>query len=290
MHAYMIIAHNQFELLERLILALDDERNDIYIHIDSKVKDFDFDYFKGLTKHSKLTFTDERINITWGDFSQVKSEMVLLRTAVKGEDKQHPYEYYHLISGVDLPIKSNDEIHSFFAQHSGKEFIHYTDSKSTVLAEGRLRYYHFFRNKRNTFYKFLSQLLLRVQKLLHVNRLKKSGTRVQKGANWFSITGSLAHYIVENMGKYEKMFRYSYCGDETFIQAIVENSGYKKNLFMPDCNNNHFACARLIDWERGNPYVWRKEDYDYIKSSPCMFARKFDINIDREIIDMLLNN
>ena len=36
MHAYMIIAHNQFELLERLIAALDDERNDIYIHIDKK--------------------------------------------------------------------------------------------------------------------------------------------------------------------------------------------------------------------------------------------------------------
>lgn len=33
-HAYLIIAHNDFEILENLIILLDDMRNDIYIHID----------------------------------------------------------------------------------------------------------------------------------------------------------------------------------------------------------------------------------------------------------------
>ena len=44
----MIIAHNEFELLEILVRLLDDPRNDIYIHIDAKVKNFDFAYFKVL--------------------------------------------------------------------------------------------------------------------------------------------------------------------------------------------------------------------------------------------------
>lgn len=30
MHAYLIIAHNEFEVLQKLIEALDDPRNDIY--------------------------------------------------------------------------------------------------------------------------------------------------------------------------------------------------------------------------------------------------------------------
>ena len=46
MHAYMIIAHRQFDLLAKLITALDDERNDIFVHIDAKVRDFDFEKFK----------------------------------------------------------------------------------------------------------------------------------------------------------------------------------------------------------------------------------------------------
>ncbi len=287
MHAYMIIAHNQFELLEKLILALDDERNDIYVHIDAKVKDFDFEYFKALPRHSRLLFTNERVNITWGDFSQVRCEMLLLKTAVDNDDNNNPYEYYHLLSGADLPIKTNDEIHSFFTEHNGKEFIHYTDSVNGSLFSNRIKYYHFFRKKRNLLFKILAQILLKFQKLIGIDRLKNTGIKVQKGSNWFSITGSLAHYIAENQKKYEKMFKYSYCCDEVFIQTIVENSDFKNNLFMPDCQNDHFACARLIDWERGNPYVWKKEDYDLIKNSKCMFARKFDMTVDSEIVGLL---
>ena len=49
-HAYMIIAHNEFDLLEILVRLLDDPRNDIYVHIDAKVKDFDFKSFQALTQ------------------------------------------------------------------------------------------------------------------------------------------------------------------------------------------------------------------------------------------------
>ena len=33
-HAYLILVHNDFEILGQLIRAIDDERNDIYIHFD----------------------------------------------------------------------------------------------------------------------------------------------------------------------------------------------------------------------------------------------------------------
>ncbi len=290
MHAYMIIAHNQFELLEKLILALDDERNDIFIHIDAKVKSFDFDRFPHLASHSRVVFTDERVNVTWGDFSQVKTEMVLLKTAIMNEYPERPYRYFHLISGVDLPIKSNDEIHRFCEINNGKEFVHFTDNEVSQLSVNRLQYYHFFRKKRNTFTKYLAQAVLRIQKILHVNRLAGTDIKVQKGCNWFSITGDFAHYIVDNLQKYEKVFKYSYCGDETFVQTMLVNSPFKDNLYMPDCNNNHDACLRLIDWNRGNPYIWRMEDLEIIQNSPCIFARKFDMNKDSNIINRILES
>jgi hypothetical protein len=37
-HAYLIIAHNEFKILSYLVKALDDERNDIYVHIDKRLK------------------------------------------------------------------------------------------------------------------------------------------------------------------------------------------------------------------------------------------------------------
>jgi hypothetical protein len=95
-HAYMIIAHNEFDLLEILVRLLDDPRNDIYVHIDAKVKDFDFKSFQALTQYSRLRFTPRRISATWGDFSLVNTELLLLQTAVAGEDPAQPYAYYHL--------------------------------------------------------------------------------------------------------------------------------------------------------------------------------------------------
>ena len=289
MHAYMIIAHNQFELLEKLIMALDDARNDIFVHIDAKIKIFDFEHFKSVTQYSRVIFTDKRVDVTWGDYSQVETEFELIKTAVKNEKADKPYSYFHLISGVDLPIKSNDYIHTFFEENRGKEFIHFTDNEVSQLSVNRLQYYHFFRRRRNTFTKVLSQALLRAQKLIGVNRLKRENIAVQKGCNWFSITGEFAHYVVDKIDNFEKYFKHSYCADEVFIQTMLVNSPFKDNLYMPDCNNNHEACMRFIDWERGNPYVFKSEDYELLVSSPCIFARKFDINADVDIINKILD-
>lgn len=289
MHAYMIIAHRQFDLLAKLITALDDERNDIFVHIDAKVRDFDFEKFKALPKRSRIYFTP-RIGVTWGDFSQVKCELILLAEVDKMQKSGRAYDYVHLISGADLPIKSNNQIHAFFKENNGLQFVHFTDDKATKESENRIRYYHLFRRRRNLFTKILAQIALRVQMLCGVNRLKNKNIKVQKGCNWFSITGAFAAYIAQASKSLEKIFRFSYCGDEVFVQTVLLNSPFADDVYMKNCGNNHLACARLIDWQRGNPYVFRTEDFDLIKNSPAMFARKFDMDVDSEIIDKVLKS
>lgn len=39
MHAYCIMAHGNFEQLQKLINLLDDRRNMIFLHVDRKVYD-----------------------------------------------------------------------------------------------------------------------------------------------------------------------------------------------------------------------------------------------------------
>ena len=98
-HAYLIKAHHQFALLRKLLMLLDDERNDIYIHIGMDVK-FEREELKGVVKKSALHFV-ESVREQWGGYSQIQSELILFQAAW-----EHGYAYYHLISGVDLPIKT----------------------------------------------------------------------------------------------------------------------------------------------------------------------------------------
>ena len=51
-HAFLVIAHNNWWQLKKLIQQLDDESNDIYVHIDKKSKDFHIDDFIGITTYS----------------------------------------------------------------------------------------------------------------------------------------------------------------------------------------------------------------------------------------------
>ncbi|MGN1262595.1 MAG: glycosyl transferase, partial [Prevotella sp.] len=67
-HAYLIMAHNEWDLLNTLLSLIDDERNDIFLHIDKKVKHMPELY---RPKHSGLYFTPERYDVRWGDVGQV---------------------------------------------------------------------------------------------------------------------------------------------------------------------------------------------------------------------------
>lgn len=79
-HAYLIMAHDNLGQLRKLLSLLDDERNDIYLHIDAAA-DFSPDCLKNAVQSSKLTAVD-RIPVFWAEYSQVKAELNLLREAV----------------------------------------------------------------------------------------------------------------------------------------------------------------------------------------------------------------
>ena len=58
-HAYLIMAYRQFDVLEKILCILDDERNDFYIHIDKKAADFDPEVIKGASKIRDSLFAEK---------------------------------------------------------------------------------------------------------------------------------------------------------------------------------------------------------------------------------------
>ncbi len=286
-HAYLIMAHNNFYVLETLLKLLDDERNDIYIHIDKKVKNFDFDKYKKLIKKSNITFIN-RINVKWGSSKQIECELALLKEAIKTKHK-----YYHLLSGVDLPLKSQDEIHNFF-KNTNKEFIKFRNHKCfknkgqfSNYKIGKVDYYHLFIkgniNDRNNTNK-LRNFILKIQEKLKIHRVKDKDY-FREGDNWFSITHELATYVVSKEKEILKKYKYTFCADEIFLHTLVYHSKFYNSLYNYELSFN--AIKRLIDWERGKPYTFTENDFDELISSDRLFARKFDDN--NVIVDMLYN-
>lgn len=268
-HAYLIMAHHQFDFLKELLLALDDERNDIYLHIDQKVRNFDFPGFSHLLCKSGLYFTD-RLNVHWGGYSQTACELTLLGSAVPGH-----YAYYHLLSGSDFPLKTQDEIHRFFEEQDGLEFLDFDASVFDARLRERISLYHFFRESSCPLAEPMDMLLTRLQRLLHVDRLKGEPLALQKGANWFSITHGFASYVLDHEDWIRKHFRHSVCADELLLQTLIVNSPFMERV-------SPSGSLRYVDWERGSensPYTFQESDAAFLQSLPHLFARKFDHNI-----------
>ena len=291
-HVFLIIAHNNWSQLKKLIRLLDAENHDIYIHIDKKSEDFNEKEFLNITGKSKL-FVFQEYEVFWGGFSQVQVETFLF-------EKAHvlKYDYYHLISGVDLPLKNNKEIDTFFEQHKGMEFILYDDDKLKNDPEitRRAKYYHFLQNYRrrytkkwkNEFFTFLERVSLVAQIMFRVNRVKNLDWTIKYGSQWVSITDDLVTEILKQKNKIQTVFSCSNCADDLFVQTVAYNCGFKNKIYIPEYGVAENV--RFIDWSRGNngnPYTFRKQDEELLMKNSNLFARKFSETVDSDIVQCI---
>lgn len=285
-HAYLILAHSNFGQLRKLLELLDDPRNDIFVHIDSKAA-FDPEDWTDVCSRSMLRFLKDRIRVSWGGVSIMRAELALLKESTGCGN----YDYYHLLSGMDLPIKSQDVIHEFFDRNSGQEFMHFWKFKKTTAS--RFRYYTLFPEGAG---KFHTNLVNNIFKGLQM----AVGYRINRGVNfrfasqWFSITDTLARYVVSQEAWLEKVFRHTNTCDEIFLATLVWNSPFRERLYVGDesePNTVGIANLRFIDWSRGesvrHPWTFRSYDWELLQEVPHFWARKFDERIDGEIIDRI---
>lgn len=274
-HAYLIMAHNNFATLQNLIHAIDDNRNDIYVHIDAKSP-----AIPGLvSNHSNLKIIDKRIDVQWAHISQVKAEYALLgEAASKGG-----YSYYHVVSGSHYPLKSQQEIHDYFDTLGSRSVVmslFYTE----VDLMHKLGNRHLFlanavngSGLRHRVNNFLWRLLLRLQK-----ESKSRKERLFKGkfSQWVSLSSTDMGAVMAMRDQVLKEFRHAFCSDEHFVPYIFAKSGINpvdnpKLLYM--------------DFPGASPRNLTVADYDALMRSDALFARKFS-DEDVEITRLIKNN
>lgn len=271
-HAYLIIAHDNFMVLDKLVKALDYEKNDIFVHFDKKVRDLPL----LCTINSNLYILENRIDVRWGHVSQIETEFVLFEFALRHGD----YEYLHLVSGTHFPLKSQAEIHAYFkAMGSKSVFTPIIWSEADIAR--KLGYYHFFLkgqsfgNKLNRKLKnLLWRLLFRMQ---CCNRKRVEELFKGKISNWVSLSGKDARYVVEQRKEVLRKFKYSFCGDELFLPYIFGN----------ECLDYIESSITLYQIFQGaSPRILSDSNEDDILKSGCLFARKFSDD-DMGIIDKI---
>ena len=98
------------------------------------------------------------------------------------------------------------------------------------------------------------------------------------------LTGECARYLVDFMEENATLRRFAtlcWGPDEFLFATVIMNSPFRASVI----NNNY----RYMDWSLGgaNPKLLTMEDFGSLRSSDMLFARKFDMVVDSEVLDKI---
>lgn len=278
-HAFLIYAHDNPELLRTLLLLLDHERSHIFLHIDRRAKAMQALFEKFRLPQAAITLLPSQ-EVYWADISQVKVELRLFAAA----HEMGGFAHYHLLSGVDMPLKPIEEILDFFDRHEGKEFVGFWNTETVQHRTldrkiGRHTLFAAYMNKRKHLWRHrltnpIRKAVLSMEQRLHYQRYDLGHFR--NGYNWCSITPAFVELLLEQRAAILRTYRHTITPDEIYKQTLLIHSPLAGNIY--DLHNAQRGTMRLIDWERGKPYVWQDKDLPELLASPCLFARKMSVS------------
>ena len=308
--AYLIIAHNHPEHLSKMIEQLDNDSVEFFIHIDKRSPIEPF--LKALAGRKRITFVKKTYKIYWKGFTQIRAAMSLLESSLACRAN-----YYILLSGVDYPLKPNKAILDFF-DNNKTEYIHYFSLYDLPKWPGKIKHFFFwdsiFTNPRQGFKRTRSRYLKHIHNkfiLKLPERRYFKDIHPYGGSQWWMLTYGCAKYcfdfLTENT-KFRNFYRFTDSPDEMVFQTIVLNSrfavntinyeSYQKqhdevleNIIKKPLGFTKFN-LRYIDWhspQRGFPATLDESNFDEMKASGAMFARKFDTILSKNLLDKIDN-
>ncbi|THD66782.1 hypothetical protein E7Z59_13470 [Robertkochia marina] len=308
---YLIFAHKNPEQLKIMIGALNGDDTYCYVHIDQSSDITEFkNSLSTLSPKNGVIFLNgiERHNIKWGDDSFIKAQidtLNYLRRKCKIEGR------FILLSGQCLPLLTNVEIKKYFNDHENIEFIDQIPLPNEIGMWGkfkglnRVRFNAYRTNTNNRDYTLIpsirdiyfyrdNYLKSLVKAVLYspvqLNKLffKRSFPRNLKfygGEGWWALThgciDKILLFLDQNPGVI-KALKYSFVPEEILFQSIV-------GTLIPF--ENIHKTLTYTNWNRPNvphPVTFINEDLIELKAQDALFARKFDLNLDKEIFYSLL--
>jgi hypothetical protein len=275
--AYCIIVHKNPEQVSRLISRIYDPSDYFFIHKDKSKPSHGWESLQKYPKENVL-FTS-KYNLGGGYLSRggYPGGFEFLQATLDAMNWCHSFDYDYFInlSGQCYPITRLAEIKGTL-QKTNAAYMEYFRLPANIDwgANGGL-------DRLNYFYirVWNRSIRLRWPKRALPYSLKPYG-----GSLYSCLPKRFVDYILDYLATHPKIlrfYRYSNIPAEMFLQTIIMNSS-----LGVDVVNDH---KRYFHWEGTHPSILRKADFEHMVQSEKWFAKTFDMNIDKDVLDLLDN-
>lgn len=277
--AYIIVAHNNFELLKKNLRKLYRKEDIFFIHINSSVDNNEFNKLKKELSIFKNVIFMKRINVVWGKSQLLDISLTAINYLIENKFK---FEYCFFLSGVDYLIKRKETLHEFLINNNSKEYIGIVEMNSSY--ENRYKYYHTNFIDKLKMLNNNRKLVVLEAKICQKLRLKPRYHIVEeiyKGSPWWCLTSDAINYIYRFVNanyEFRQFFKNVLMPEEMFYQTILMNS----NKFKEKVTKSNLT---YIDWNSNPaPKTLDLDDFDQIIESNKFFVRKLDEKVSYDLI------
>lgn len=303
---YLILAHENPQQVYRLVNRLAEPWTTFYIHIDKNVLLDPFE--EPFLNNKRVTFlkSNYREAGIWGDIGIVKATLNAMRKYLN-ENKS---DVLILLSGQDYPLKNNQVIYDHFKNNLDINYIDNYPMPINMWENGglkRINRYKINKSLKRGHITFLPSIFDRefytLETVGKINFLRKSGRiklllnvlRKRKFPSYLKPFGGSVYFalpiktvediikFVDTHPDYLKYHQFTLSADEIFFHSIIGYLNAKENIKIK-------PSLTYVNWRKKNgppPLTFELEDYEELKtaSNYFLFARKFNINLDQEILD-----
>jgi Core-2/I-Branching enzyme len=271
--AHLILTYTDPLQTERMIKHLYHPDFDFYIHVDKKIGKASHQF---LTRMPQVYLIENTTNVVWAGYNTVEA---ILRSCKEIIASGKGYDYIHLMSGQDYPIKAPSVIHQFFEKNNGSQFLKY-EHFDTWDGEGykRISNYH-LTNYRIPGKYLVQQLFNRCLPKRRLPELEFYGYSM-----FWALTPDCIQYVIAYLRShhsFRKFMKLSWGCDEFIFQTIILNSIYKDRVL----NDNLLYYQR--PFQSAHPNILVSKDFSTLIHSGKLFARKLSLANDPEIFNML---
>jgi hypothetical protein len=294
--ACIVLAHRGPEQLALLLSVLRHPQVRVYLHLDRRVP------LEPLSRALADAGIRDAVLLPrratrWGGADLVDAALDgLSRGVADGCD------YFCLLSGQDFPLRPIDEIVAFAEEAGDCSYMeHWPIPTSRWRFEGRDRtdfYTYNVLGRRETCVprgEDLSSLswkgrllneLLRMRGVLKPHRRFPPYLRPFGGSQWWNLSRAASDHVlsfVDDHPGYRRYHEHTLAPDEFFFQSILLGTDF---VSRHEIVNDHL---RFMVWRKGasHPATLRTDDLPAMVKGHQLFARKFDTEVDGEVLARL---
>lgn len=274
--AFLILTYKYPEQLDKLIEIMSIDEFTFFVHLDKKIE---YKSFEFISERSNVIFIKNRVEVTWGSSSMNNAIVESYKEILEHDE----YDYINVITSHHLPLKPSGDILKHLSDNKGSQFLNAVpydiENSWWKRCEKRILKYSFvglkFRGKHRIEYL--------INSIIHKRTLPSDYIIAGSPSSYF-LTSECVKYILNEFNINKKLirfFKYVWGPDEFIFATLLYNSKFKEKI--SDC----LAYIEFKEENDGHSKIMHTSDYDKLKKSGKLFAKKFDPYVDSQIITMI---